>query len=88
LFSPLLRCEQFNVTAPSRATKPLNASFEIAANDMPEVFPRKLIVLTFGLFRKAEAQVDKDYMSAAAGERIQGRAKRAAKPRDQLVRKY
>jgi hypothetical protein len=53
-----------------RATKPLNASFEIAANYMPEVFPRKLIVLTFRLFRKAEVQVDKDYMFAAAGKRI------------------
>jgi hypothetical protein len=71
-----------------RSTKPLNASFEIAADDMPEVIPRKLIVLTSGLFRKAEAQVDKDYMFAATGKRIQGRAKRAANPRDQLVRKY
>ncbi|BFG78438.1 hypothetical protein PTKU46_64710 [Paraburkholderia terrae] len=53
-----------------RATKPLNASFEIAADDMPEVFPGKLIALTFRLFRKAEVQVDKDYMFATTGKRV------------------
>jgi hypothetical protein len=53
-----------------RATEPLNASFEIAANDMPEVFPGKLIALMFRLCGKAQAQVDKDYMFAAAGKRI------------------
>lgn len=76
------------ISYPLRATEPLNASFEIAADDMPEVVPRKLIVLTYRLFRKAEAQVDKDYMFAAAGKRIQRRAERAAEPRDQWVWKY
>jgi hypothetical protein len=54
----------------SRATKPLNASFKIAADDMSEVFPCKLVTLTFRLFGKTEVQVDKDYMFAAAGKRI------------------
>jgi hypothetical protein len=58
------------ISDPLRATKPLNASFEITADDMPEVFPRKLIALTFRLFRKAEVQVDKNDMFAATGKRI------------------
>jgi hypothetical protein len=75
------------VSDPLRASKPLNASFEIATDDMSEVFPRKLVALTFRLFRKAEMQVNTDYVFAAAGKRIEGRADRAPKPRDQLVRK-
>ncbi|BFG76092.1 hypothetical protein PTKU46_41250 [Paraburkholderia terrae] len=71
-----------------RATKPLNASFEITADDVSEVFPCKLIELTFRLFRKAETQVDKDYMFSTARNPIQRRTEPAAKPRDPLVRKY
>jgi hypothetical protein len=54
---------------------------------MAEVFPRKLIALKFRLFREAEPQIDEDDMFAAAGNRIQGRAERAAKPCDQWIRK-
>ena len=77
-----------NISYSLGATKPLNASFEIAADDVPEVFPCKLIALTCRLFRKTETQVDKDYMFATARNRIQGRAEPTAKPRDPLVRKY
>ncbi|BCF92149.1 hypothetical protein PPGU16_52160 [Paraburkholderia largidicola] len=68
-----------------RATKPLNASFEIAADDVPEVFPGKLVELQYRLFRKAETQIDKDDMFATARKRIQSRAEPAAKPRDPLI---
>lgn len=55
---------------PLRATEPLNASFEIATDDMPEVFFRKRIALEFRLVWKAESQVDKDNMFATAGKPI------------------
>jgi hypothetical protein len=76
------------ISDPLSATKPLNASFEITAYDMPKMFSRKLIVLAFRLFGKAEVQVDKDDMFAATGKRIQGRTDCAANPRDQWIRKY
>jgi hypothetical protein len=53
-----------------RATKPLNASFEIAANYMSKVFSRKLFILTLRLSREAETKVHEDNMFATTGKRI------------------
>jgi len=70
------------------ATKPLNAAFEIAPDNMPKVIFCKLIALMFRPCGKAQVQVDKNDMFAAAGKRIQGRADSASQPRDPLVGKY
>jgi hypothetical protein len=70
----------------SRAAKPLNAAFEIAARHVAKVVPRKIIALSIRLGGETEAQVDQDHVFAVAWKRIERCTEPAAKPRDPPVR--
>jgi hypothetical protein len=62
------------------AAEPLNATFEIAADDMAKVIPGEVIVLPLCLSGKTKTQIDERHMLTTTWKRIQGRTESAAKP--------